>query len=312
MAANVPIIFNEALNLAALGVPEASIKHGLTTMSSDNWVVCVEPNQVTMVDLKNGGQITRRAITAEAAIMHPSQNIIALRSGTRVQIFNLDAKQKLKSYEMPEGVVFWKWANDSTLAVITATASYHCSLAGSEDPINVFERHQSLGPNAQIINYQVSPDNKWCLLGGISAGQGGINGNMQLYSIERKVSQPLQGHAGAFATVKIMGREDPAQVLVFHEKKNDQPQEPPKIFVMEVGRDPAKGAAFRLPPTQIPVPADAANDFPVSLVVDKKDEIAFLMTKMGYLYMFDIVSGKTMYRAKNYRGRCLLYCGTRL
>jgi clathrin heavy chain len=298
MAANVPIVFNEALNLAALGVPETSIKHGLTTMSSDKWIVCVEPSQLTMVDLQNGGQVTRRPITAEAAIMHPAQNIIALRSGSRVQIFNLDAKQKIKSHEMPEAVVFWKWANDSTLAMVTATAVYHWSLQGSEDPTRIFDRHATLGANSQIINYCVSPDGKWCLLGGISSGASGINGNMQLYSMDKKVSQPLQGHAAAFATIKVMGRDDPAQVLVFHEKKNDNPAEPPKIFVMEVGRDPSKGTPFRLPPTQIPVPADAAADFPVSLVIDKKDEIAFLMTKMGYLYMFDIISGKTMYRAK--------------
>jgi len=299
MAQNVPIVFNEALNLQSLGVPEASIKHGLTTMESDSWIICVESSQVTMVDLKNGGQVTKRNISAEAAIMNPTSNVLALRSGSTVQIFNLDAKQKMKSYNMPEGVVYWKWANPSTLAMVTATSVYHWAMSGSEDPVKVFDRHQSLGANCQIINYQFSPDSKWCLLGGISAGANGIvNGNMQLYSIEKKVSQPLQGHAGAFAKIKIIGRDDPAQVLVFHEKKNDNPSEPPKLFVMEVGRDPAKGAAFRLPPTQIPIPADAATDFPVSLVVNQKDEIAFLMTKMGYLYMFDIQSGKAMYRAK--------------
>lgn len=299
MAQNVPIVFNEALNLQSLGVPEASIKHGLTTMESDSWIICVESSQVTMVDLKNGGQVTKRNISAEAAIMNPTSNVLALRSGSTVQIFNLDAKQKMKSYNMPEGVVYWKWANPSTLAMVTATSVYHWAMSGSEDPVKVFDRHQSLGANCQIINYQFSPDSKWCLLGGISAGANGIvNGNMQLYSIEKKVSQPLQGHAGAFAKIKIIGRDDPAQVLVFHEKKNDNPSEPPKLFVMEVGRDPAKGAAFRLPPTQIPIPADAATDFPVALVVNQKDEIAFLMTKMGYLYMFDIQSGKAMYRAK--------------
>ena len=34
------------------------------------------------------------------------------------------------------------------------------------------------------------------------------------------------------------------------------------------------------------------------LSVDQKDELAFLLTKMGYVYMFDIHSGKTVYRAK--------------
>ena len=100
------------------------------------------------------------------------------------------------------------------------------------------------------------------------------------------MSQPLTGHAGAFATIKILGRDDPAQVLVFHEKK-PEPQEGPKLFVMEVGRDPAKGAGFRLAPTPIPLAPDAAADFPVSLCVDQKDDLAFLMTKISYIYMFD-------------------------
>ena len=83
----------------------------------------------------------------------------------------------------------------------------------------MFDRLDKLGPNTQIINYRVSPDNHWCLLGGISAGAGGtVDGNMQLYSVEKKVSQHLTGHVAAFAMIKIPGREDPAQVLCFHGK----------------------------------------------------------------------------------------------
>ena len=75
-AQGVPLQFSEALNLQQLGVPQASIKHGLTSMESDRWIVCVEPNQVTMVDLQNGAQVTRRPIQAEAAVMNPSSNIL--------------------------------------------------------------------------------------------------------------------------------------------------------------------------------------------------------------------------------------------
>mmetsp|Transcript_41540 Transcript_41540/g.125894 ORF Transcript_41540/g.125894 Transcript_41540/m.125894 type:complete len:1727 (-) Transcript_41540:124-5304(-) len=298
--AAVPIQFSEALNLQQLGVPEASIKHGLTTMQSDKWIICVEPTQVSMIDLQNNAQITRRPIQAEAAIMNPASNILALRSGTTLQIFNLDAKAKLKSHTMTEPLVFWKWTSPSNLALVTASSVYHWAMVGDAAPVKVFDRHPSLGANTQIINYGVSPDGKWCLIGGISAGAGGrVNGNMQLYSMEKRVSQPLQGHAGSFASIKMAGRDDPAQVLVFHEQKADAPAgEPPKLFVMEIGRDPAKGAPFRLAPTTIPVPADAAADFPVSLVIDGKNDVAFMLTKMGYCYMFDIHSGKTMYRAK--------------
>jgi len=284
--------------LQQLGVPETSIKHGLTTMESEKWIVCVEPQQVTMVDLQNGAQVTRRPIQAEAAIMNPSQNVLALRQGTTLQIFNLDAKAKVSSHNMPEPIVFWKWTSITILALVTATSVFHWDISGTATPSKLFDRHQSLGPNTQIINYRVSPDGKWCVLGGISAGTAGtVNGNMQLYNMDKKLSQPLQGHAAAFATLKIAGRDDPAQVIVFHEKKPDS-QEPPKLFVREVGRDPAKGAPFGITPVVLPVPADAAADFPVSLAVDQKNEISFLLTKMGYVYLSDIHTGKTIYRAK--------------
>jgi clathrin heavy chain len=125
-----------------------------------------------------------------------------------------------------------------------------------------------------------------------------VNGNMQLFNVERKLSQPLEGHAAGFATIKIRGRDDPAQLLVFHEKKASNPAEPPKLFIKEVGRDPSKGPPHQVAPVTIPVPADAAADFPVSLAMDQKDEVCFLITKMGYAYMFDLHTGKTMYRAK--------------
>jgi len=186
-----PIIYNEVINLQQLGVPEASIKHGLTSMSSERWIVCVEPSQVSLIDLSNNFQVTRRPIQAEAAIMNPVSNILALRSGTTLQIFNLDAKAKVKSHTMPEPVVFWRWTSESNLALVTAGSVYHWALDGSSAPVKMFDRHASIGATSQIINYQTSPDNKWLLLGGISArAGGGVNGNMQLYSLEKKVSQP--------------------------------------------------------------------------------------------------------------------------
>lgn len=111
-----------SFQLKQLGVPEGSIKHGLTTMESDKWIICVEPNQVTMIDLQNGAQVTRRSMQAEACIMNPGQNILAVRSGTTLQMFNLDAKAKVKGHSMPEPVVFWKWTSSSNLALVTGTA----------------------------------------------------------------------------------------------------------------------------------------------------------------------------------------------
>ena len=96
--------------------------------------------------------------------------------------------------------------------------------------------------------------------------------------------------------MKVPGRGDPAQVLCFEEKKADQPA---KLFVMEVGRDKdAPGGAFRLAPVPIPVPADAAADFPVAMCAAAKHDVVYMVTKMGYLYLFDCLSGKALYRAR--------------
>ena len=38
---------------------------------------------------------------------------------------------------------------------------------------------------------------------------------MQLYSVERKVSQPIEGHAAAFASFKVDGNPNPSTLFVF-------------------------------------------------------------------------------------------------
>ena len=209
---------------------------------------------------------------------------------------------------MSETVVFWRWTSPNNIALVTPTAVFHWSIEGTSEPVKVLDRHASLGEGTQVINYQVSPDEKWCLLMGISQAAGGvIQGNMQLYSVEKKVSQTLQGHAGCFHSMAVPGRSDPAQVLIFEEKKADQPA---KLFVMEVGRDKdAPGGVFRLAPVAIPVPADAPNDFPVSMVPSPKHDVVYMVTKMGYLYLFDCLSGKALYRARITTDTVFVTCG---
>ncbi|GLD96364.1 hypothetical protein PINS_up005047 [Pythium insidiosum] len=301
MAQDLPITFGEVLNLGALGVNLEYVKFGTTTMESDKFVcVCEQVNgqaSVVIVDLAAGNQVQRRPINAEAAIMNPVSKVIALRSENQLQIFNMELRAKMKSHLMTEPVVFWRWISVNTIALVTGSAVYHWSLDGDSAPVKMFDRHASLGAGTQIISYEASPDGKWLLLVGIAQGDGGrIVGNMQLYSVEKKVSQVLNGHAGAFASMKPPGRTDDAQVLVFAGTKGDTPQQ---LFIMEVGRDKdAPGGVFRLPPQAIPFAADAANDFPVSMLVSPSDDVVYMITKMGYLFLFDAHTGKPIYRAR--------------
>jgi len=302
--AQAPITFAETLNLVnpPHSVAADCIKFGLCSLESDKFITICEKvgdvAQVVIVDMANGNACQRQKMSAEAAIMNPVTKVIALRAGQTLQMFNMELRSKMKSYSMPAPVLFWRWISPNTIALVTAQSVFHWSIEGETPPAKIFDRHASIGENNQIISYQVSGDGKWCLLCGIcaSATPGVIDGNMQLYSIEKSVSQMLQGHSGSFTVINVPGREDPAQILCFEDKKPDQP---PKLFIMEVGRDKnAPGGAFRCTPQNIPLAADAPNDFPVTMNVSKKYGMVFMISKMGYVYLFDVYSGKAIYRMK--------------
>lgn len=79
MAAQHPIVLLELLDLPALGVSPEAIKFGSTTMESDKFIVTCETvngqQNVVMVDLQAGNAVTRRPISAEAAIMNPVSKV---------------------------------------------------------------------------------------------------------------------------------------------------------------------------------------------------------------------------------------------
>mmetsp|Transcript_7206 Transcript_7206/g.12899 ORF Transcript_7206/g.12899 Transcript_7206/m.12899 type:complete len:1693 (+) Transcript_7206:262-5340(+) len=299
MSQQLPIIFSEKLNLSGLGVNPASIRFNELTMESDKYI-CIRETQgdqsvLTTVDMTMGGQLVRRPIGAEAAIMNPVSKIIALRGGQNLQIFNTEAKAKLKSFKMPDkmDIKFWRWIDNTTVAFVTSTSVYHWSMDGGEDPKKVFDRHASFPSDAQVINYQVSDDSKWLVIVGISKGDVGVMGSMQLYSVEKRVSQPLQGFAGCFTTIK---RSDgiARNMFCFVERKGAGPF---KLYVMEVGKDKdAPGGVFKLPPRDIAFPAEAAgDDFPITLLASRQYDVLYLVTKKGYLYMFDIHTGSLIF-----------------
>lgn len=107
-------------------------------MESDKYIVVRETdptNSVVIVDLASPLKPLKRPITADSALMNPTSKIIALKAanpggvaGDNLQIFNLDAKAKLKSVQFPEQIVFWKWITDTKLGLVTVTAVYHWSM----------------------------------------------------------------------------------------------------------------------------------------------------------------------------------------
>ena len=57
-----------------------------------------------------------------------------------------------------------------------------------------------------------------------------------------------------------------------------------------------------------PVPPDAANDFPVAMQASQQQGIVYMLSKTGYLYLFDVFSGRCLYLARITQGTVFVTC----
>ncbi|GFQ92711.1 clathrin heavy chain 1 [Trichonephila clavata] len=293
-----PIHFQEHLQLTTVGINAANITFNNLTMESDKFI-CVrekvgESAQVVIIDMSNPTNPIRRPISADSAIMNPASKVIALKASSgpvrTLQIFNIEMKSKMKAHTMNEDVVFWKWINVNTIALVTETAVFHWSMEGESQPQKMFDRHASLN-GCQIINYRCDHKQQWLLLIGISAQQNRVVGAMQLYSVERRVSQPIEGHAAAFAQFKLEGNPEPSTLFCFAVRT----AQGGKLHIIEVGQPPAGNQPYPKKAVDVYFPSEAQNDFPVAMQISSKHDIIYLITKYGYVHLYDIESAICIY-----------------
>ncbi|XP_034237793.1 clathrin heavy chain [Thrips palmi] len=295
-----PIRFQEHLQLTNVGINQASVSFNSLTMESDKFI-CVkekmgDTSQVVIIDMADPTNPIRRPISADSAIMNPASKVIALKGKAGVeaqktlQIFNIEMKSKMKAHTMTEDVIFWKWISLNTLALVTETSVFHWSMEGDSTPQKVFDRHSSLN-GCQIINYRTDPKQQWLLLIGISAQQNRVVGAMQLYSVERKCSQPIEGHAASFAQFKMEGNAELSTLFCFAVRT----VQGGKLHIIEVGQPPAGNQPFSKKAVDVFFPPEAQNDFPVAMQVSSKYDVIYLITKYGYIHMYDIESATCIY-----------------
>lgn len=297
MVADKPIHFSEHAQLLELGIAPENISFANVTLESEKYVCVRESsesgNSVAIVDLNDLQHVVRRPMSADSAIMNPDENILALKLQNQLQVFNLATKTKLKSHVSPQEVIFWRWVSSTTLGIVTATSVYHWSMDNDAAPVKMFDRHASLA-DTQIINYRASSDGQWMVLIGISANTDPngfkIKGSMQLYSKERGVSQPIEGHAAAFAELKTQDGAVPYKLFTFAARTATGA----KLHIVEVDHAEAN-PAFTKKSVDVFFPPEAANDFPVALQVSRRYGIVYLMTKYGFVHLYDLETGACIY-----------------
>ncbi|KAJ5734359.1 clathrin heavy chain [Penicillium malachiteum] len=294
-----PIKFTELVNLTNVGIAPASVGFTSCTLESDNYI-CVrqkldedEKPQVIIVDLKNNNEVMRRPINADSAIMHWNKNIIALKAqGRTIQIFDLGAKSKLKSAVMNEDIVYWKWFSEKSLGLVTDTSVYHWDVydATQQSPVKMFDRLPNLA-GCQIINYRVNSEEKWMVVVGISQQQGRVVGSMQLYSKERGISQFIEGHAASFASINVEGSPLPHHLFSFAVRTSTGAA---KLQIAEIDHQ-EPNPRFQKKAVDVHFPTEAVNDFPVAMQVSTKYDIVYMVTKYGFIHLYDLETGTCIF-----------------
>ncbi|KAK8256054.1 clathrin heavy chain [Phyllosticta capitalensis] len=296
--APLPIKFSELLQLTQVDILPASIGFNSCTLESDHYI-CVRQQtdqnaspEVIIIDLKNGNNIIRRPIKADSAILHWNKQIIALKAQQRtLQIFDLSQKAKLKSATMNEDVVFWKWFSETSLGLVTDNSVYHWNIFDSTQtsPVKIFDRNPNLA-GCQIINYRVNDEEKWSVVVGISQQQGRVVGAMQLYSRDRGISQNIEGHAAAFGTLRLEGAPADTKVFTFAVRTAVGA----KLHVVEIDHQ-AGNPTFPKKAVDVFFPPEATNDFPVAMQVSQKYNVIYLVTKYGFIHLYDLESGTCIF-----------------
>lgn len=170
-------------------------------------------------------------------------------------------------------------------------------MEGESAPVKVFDRNANMS-GAQIINYRINEAQTWFVLVGISAQQGRVVGAMQLFSKERGISQPLEGHAGCFATMRLEGAPHPTSLFTFSVRTATGAKVgiefKSQLHIVEI--DYKEGnPQFQKKNVDVFFPPEAVNDFPVAMQVSKKYDIIFLVTKFGFIHLYDLETGICLY-----------------
>ena len=299
---DLPIEFTELVDLTSLGISQQFLDFRSTTFESDHYVTVRETkeggqNSVAIVDLANGNHITRKNMGGDSAIMHPSQNVISVRAnGTIIQIFNLETKTKLKSFTLDEPVIFWTWLSEQVLGFVTTRSIMISNVFDGQvnvKPTVLTTRHNNLN-NTQIINFVANDNMDWFAVVGILQENGGIAGRIQLYSKQRNISQAIDGHVAIFTEILLEGNgSTPVQVFV---TGNRNPASGAgELRMIEIDHDANLPTQYQKVSTDIFFPPDATNDFPLSIQVSRKYGIVYLLTKYGFIHLYELETGSNLF-----------------
>jgi clathrin heavy chain len=300
-----PIKLEELMKLTMKGIKPEDINHVNVRMESDKFICVREASgNLSIVEMSSASMAPeRKPMKAESVIMNPVAKVLALSAKvgpkTTLQIFNMEMRTKMKAYEFPADLALWTWIDAKTIGIVTAESVFHWSMEGDSAPTKVFDRHETMR-GCQILNYKASPDLKWLVLNGIKQEAGQIVGCMQLFSIDKKISQPMPGFAADFATISVASAPDPLSLFCFCNKAAAGGE----VTIVKIG-----GSA-QFDRKVVAVGAFDPTDFPVAMQASTKYDVLYLITKGGIVHIYDTETGTLIYQNRISDAANAVFCTT--
>ena len=302
---SLPVQMKELAVLPQHGFNPSAIKLGSLSFESDRYICAKEVDQqgnasVVTCDLTKNMEVSKRNMAkAEAVMMHPTQNIMALRAnngqnGVIIQVFNLDTKSKLKDIVLNHDVTYWTWLDERTIGLVSSTSAYALLISEMNSPAKkIFDRQGGLAQNNVFVLKLVRDShNSWFALSAISSANVGgspqVIGFIQLFNSQQNASQNIEGFAPAMRDVKCIDEND-SSIFCFIDKKQNNPNY--KLLITDVSPAKRVKAATDI---QMPMP----NDFPVLMDILPKFGVIFLATNSGYLFIHEITKGILIFKCK--------------
>jgi clathrin heavy chain len=222
------------------GLDPSLIKLGSLSFESDRFICAKEVDQqgntsVVTCNLTKNMEISKRKMAkADGVMMHPTQNIMAVRAnngqnGVVIQVFNLDTRVKLKDIVLNSDVTFWTWLNERTIGLVSSKSVFVLNISEMNSPAKkLFDRQGGLAQNnVFVLKLICDSHNSWFALNAISSSNVGgtpqVIGFIQLYNVQQNVSQNIDGFAPAIKDVKCIDEND-CTIFSFIDKKTEQSQ----------------------------------------------------------------------------------------
>lgn len=310
-----PINIVEKANLANYGINSGLCKLGSLSFESDRYICAREPTQdgkvnIIYLDLEKMSVVKKTLQKVDAAMMHPSKHIIALRAkndkgATVIHVINFDNDERLKNIELNHDITYWKWLNDTTIGLVTPTSVLSLSISNKEEAAKkIFDKTGNMAnSNVFVMSLQCDPKMVWFALSGVSSykdqttGKPVINGYIQLFNTQVNQAQLLEGFCATFGQIKVYD-DSFSTIVSFIECKAGTNKY--NLIMSDVY---GSGNTRFKQTTEVQI--NSEGDFPVSATFLENYGLIVVNTNLAKIYVYEVTNAALIFVCKASNDTCL-------